>query len=155
MPKTNPETIVLKGNVIFKEEEAAGTITPGMLLRRSGANLVNVHNVAGDVAARLFARENDIAGDGIADAYASGEKVLIAAAFQGCEIYAILADGENASVGSFLESNGDGALRVVDTDTSAGTIEVGSIIGQCIVAQDASDSATTALADRRIKIEIL
>lgn len=156
MPKANPETILLKGNAIFKEAEAGGTIVPGHLLRRSAANTVAVHNSAGTVAARLFARENEIAGDGIADAYASGEKVLIAAAFAGCEVLAILADGEVAAVGSFLESNGNGELRVVDADTSAATIKPGSIIAQALEAVDSLvDSSTTAVANRRIKIEIL
>lgn len=155
MSKSAPETIVLKGDPLYKEAEANGTITPGHLIIRSAADLVIAHNSAGATCAKLFAVENDIAGDGITDNYAAGEVVRFVAPRQGDEIFAILADGENASVGSFLESNGNGELRVVDVDASFTAIAVGSVVGQCLEAVNASDSATTAVADRRIKIEVM
>lgn len=154
MAKTTPETILLKGDPIYNEKEAGGAITPGHLLEFSGSNVV-VHATAGGKAAARFARENDIGGDDIDHAYASGEVVLYMECPPGTEVLALLADGENASVGSYLESAANGELRVVDADTSAGTIVVGSIIAQAIQALDLSDSAADPTSEQRIKVVIV
>ena len=155
MAKANPETIILKGDPLMKEAEAGGTITPGHLIRRSAAGTVAFHATAGGTAASMFAKENDIAGDEITSDYLVGEVVLCFVARPGDEVYAILADGEVTAVGSFLESNGTGELRVVDADTSVGTIGVGSIIGQALEVVDASDSAATAVASRHLRLEVI
>ena len=155
MAKTNPETIVLKGVPIYKEAEAGGTIKPGMLLERSAADTVVAHSTAGGTAGALFARENDIAGDDIDHDYASGEKVLMFHAFPGMEVYALLADGENASVGSYLESNGNGELRVVDADASTGDVSINSVVAVALEANDLSDSAADPTSEQRMKVEIV
>lgn len=153
MAKSAPETIILKGTPIMKEAEAGGAITPGQLLIRSGAGTVAVHNSAGGHAAPLFARENDIAGDDIDHAYATGENVLMFVARPGDEVFAFLADGENASVGSFLESNGDGDLRVISGDSAATVAR--AVVGQALVALDLSGSSAVDPASRRIQVEVM
>lgn len=155
MAKSKPETIFLKGDPVYDEREAGGAITPGHLVSVNGSNQVVVHASAGGRAAALFAKENDIGGDDITHAYASGEKVLFMACRPGDEVYAIIADGENIDEGDFLESNGNGELREVDADASADDIVTHSVIAVALEAINASDSATTALADRRCKVRIV
>lgn len=156
MVASTPSTIILKGDPIYKEKDAGGAITPGDLIQRSSDGDVDVHGTAGGNAAKLFAVENDIAGDGINDAYAAGEVCKFAAVYPGCEVYAWLADGENAAIGSYLESNGDGTLKVVDfVSDSAGneTDRTASIVAVALEAVDLSASSNTA--DGRIKVEIV
>ena len=153
MAKAAPETIILKGDPIMKELEAGGTITPGHMVERESDGTIEVHDTAGTAALACFAKENDIAGDDLTHDYLINEKVLFFVGRSGDEVLAILADGENAVIGSFLESNGDGQLRVVEVDSSAATIIIGSIVAQSIVTLDLSATGF-ALAARRIQIEI-
>lgn len=152
MAKSRPETIVLRGDYDIKEAQAGGAITPGHLIKRSSATAVVVHAAAAGAAQKLFAIENDIAGDDITVNYASGSVVRFVNAKPGDEIYAILADGQNVAAGDFLVSNGNGELQKV---TVAATTLDTAVIAVALEAIDASDSATTAVASRRIKVEIL
>lgn len=154
MAASNPSTIVLKGDPINKERDAGGAITPGHLLQLDSDGDVTVHNSAGGNATRWVARENDVAGDDIDTAYASGEVVQIASCRPGDECYMYLADGETAVIGSFLESAGSGQLKVVDTTAdSSGIDNSQSVVAMALEAVDLSASANTAAA--RIKVEIV
>lgn len=157
MAASTPSTIILKGDPIAKELEGSEAITPGHLVERynnSGTANVRKHSTAGGNAGRLFAKENDIAGDDLTDAYASGEVVEFWACRPGDEVYAWLADGENASIGSFLESNGDGTLKVADeVGDSAGLERTQSIVAIALENLDLSASSNTA--DGRIKVEVV
>ena len=147
--------IMLVGSGNNKEALADGAITPGHLLERTSAGKFKVHSSAGQPCARLFAVEDGEQGNGIATAYTSGNQVQARACASGEEVYAILADGENVSIGDFLESNGNGELKKY-VASSAGVVEYpNSIVGMALAAINASDSAATAVADRRIRIEIV
>lgn len=145
-------TIILKGDPIRKEKVAGAAITPGHLLQRTSADKVVVHATAGGNAAKLFAIENDLFGNGITDAYAANDTVQFVFARPGDEIQAILKDGETAVIGSPLESAGDGTLQVHVVD-STGPIETDVIVGYALEAVDLSDSSG-ADPSARINIEV-
>jgi hypothetical protein len=137
------------------ERIAAAAVTPGMLIELTTADKYQAHSGAGLACASLFALENSIVGGGIGDAYATGDVVKAGAFASGHRVYALLADGENAAIGNKLESNGDGYLRVVDTDSSAATIKVGSVRFQALEALDMSGSSGADPASQRILIAVL
>jgi hypothetical protein len=117
MPE-NPRRIALTSGVKQQEAVAGGNITPGHLVALNSSGQVVVHGTGGGPAERAFAVEDALQGKGIADAYSSGSRVSYVIAPPGEEIYAWLAAGNNAAIGSFLSSNGNGQLKVASgTDT--------------------------------------
>lgn len=106
-----PNTIVLKGDPIRKEGLAGQAITPGQLLEWfAGPDRLMLHSTSGGAAQAMFAVEEDIVGDEISDAYASGSTVQYVVARKGDEIFAYLASGQNVAKGTALMSNGSGQL---------------------------------------------
>lgn len=146
-------TIILKGHGITQERKAVAAITPGHLIEEAATGFQK-HSTAGGSAEKLFAIEDDNQGNDIDDDYVTGGLVFAKACTAGMEVMAILAEGENAAIGSKLESNGDGTLRVVDTDTSAATIEVGSIVATAVEALDMSDSSLADPASARLAVRL-
>lgn len=136
------KTISLIGPVRQREFKAAAAITPGHLVEvNATAGKCAVHSTAGGTAIAMFALEDEAQGNTIATAYVVDNEVRCGVFGPGDEVYALLYNGENASVGSFLESQGDGTLRVVDADASFGAIAVGSIVGVALEAVDMSGSS--------------
>lgn len=134
-------TITQAGTPRTYERIGAAAVTPGMLLELTSANKFQAHSTAGGACAALVAVEQDDIGDDVTTAYSLGDTVRAGLFSPGDEAYLLLANGENAAYGSLLESNGDGYVRVVDTDTSAGTIVVGSIKFMALEALDMSGSS--------------
>lgn len=154
MAKAFSDTVILMGDPLIKQRECAAAITPGHLIERDGSGTVVVHNSADANQGRLFAIENDIAGDDLEHAYATGEIVRFAAMRPGDEVNAILANGENASIGSYLTSNGNGELKVHVAD-SIGFFENERIVGVSLVDLDFSGSDAVDPASQRLRIEIV
>jgi hypothetical protein len=126
---------------IVEEYEAAAAITPGMLLELTSAGKVQAHSGAGQNALPMFALENELEGEGIGDAYAADDKVQTWIPVRGEMVYAILADGNNVSIGDYLESNGAGYLQKHETD-SADVVEYpNAIVAQALEAVDTSGSS--------------
>ena len=125
----------------IEEITAAGAITPGHLIEEDSSGTCVVHNSAGENVLPMFALEDELQGKDITDAYASGDKVQVWIPYRGDQVYALLADGENAAIGSFLESNGDGTLKV-HAAGSAGVVEYPlAIVAQATEAVDNSESS--------------
>lgn len=136
------KTIALKGAGVRSEALANAGITPGMLVELLSTGKIQKHGTAGGSGVeKAFALEDELQGKEITDAYTTNTLVQYAIFSPGDVVNALLADGENAAIGSKLESNGDGKLRVVDADTSAGTIKVQSIVGVALEAVDMTGSA--------------
>lgn len=146
-------TIKLMGDPVVKEYTAAAAITPGHLVEIDSNGKVKVHSTAGGSAQRRFALEDENQGKGITDAYSSSNICKTGVFREGDEVYTFLANGENAAIGSLLESYGDGTLKVVDADASAGAIAVQSIVGEACEAVDMSGSSGVDPSGR-IRIEI-
>jgi hypothetical protein len=110
--------ILIKGDPIRKEGLAGESITPGELLMWfAGPDRLMKHDTSGGAAQKMFAVEEDIVGDEISDAYASGSRVQYVTARQGDEIYAYLASGQNLAKGAPLMSNGAGYLTAISGTT--------------------------------------
>ncbi len=154
MAKAVSDTVILMGDPYIKQREAAGAITPGHLIERDGSGTVVVHNSADANAHRLFAIENDIGGDDLNHPYVTGEIVRFAAMRSGDEVNALLANGENASVGDYLTSNGNGELKVHVAD-SIGFFENERIVAVSLVDLDFSDSSGADPASARLRVEIV
>ena len=155
MAKSTPDTIVLVGDPIYWEGLANGTPTPGHLAEfGTTADDFEVHGTAGGNAAPMFFVEDDIKGSEITTNYVDNNQCKVAFMPPGGCVYAILADGENAAIGDYLMSNGNGELKEFTADDATSPGE-NTVIAVATEAVDASDSAATAVASRRIKVAIL
>ena len=161
---------VVKYSDIEIEKSANAALYPGYLLELMSTDKVRAHATAGGNATPvMFALENELEGKGIDDAYAADDKVKVWVAGRGDIACAILADGQNASIGSPLESNGDGKLKVHVTDADSwesaepGAIAVypNQIVGIAVEAENLSDSsgaessAVYGPIGQRIKVRIV
>ena len=142
--KTNPTRIQLKGTGTHEERRAAAAIRPGDLVQFISTDKVQKHPTAGGPAEPAFALEDALQGRGIDDNYAADELVAIGIQTPGDVVYAWLSGGENAVIGAYLTSNGDGALKV-----AGGT---DSRIGVAVTAVNAADSNDV---DERIRVRLL
>lgn len=149
-------TIVLKGDPVYKEAVANGAITPGHLLQFNSNDKLEVHSTAGGNAQPRFAIEESIIGDDIDDAYAPGDTVLYVVPSRGCEINAFLKNGENVAKGDFLESAGDGTLQKhtpVSINESGSATKI--IYSRCVVATALEDLNNTSGSAARIIVEVV
>ncbi len=147
--------IAVKGDYIRKEVVANAAVTPGQLVEEMSTGNYRVHATAGQNAQRSFALTDTLQGNEIGDAYAANAQMQIGVFSKGCEVNALLADGQNAAINSWLESNGDGDLRVHTAD-SAGAVEYPeAIVGRATAALDLSGSSGADPSSRRLIIEIV
>ena len=118
--KTNPETILLKGDPIFKEGRASAILKPGHLIEFGGSADVRKQSVAQADCRRAFALENDLVGKGTTSSYAANEIVRYASFHAGQEVLGVVAAAAPAiAKGDALEAKGDGTLRKL---TSGGVV---------------------------------
>jgi len=126
---------------VVEEMQANAAITPGMLIEEMSTGKVRAHANAGQPALPMFALEDELQGGGIDDAYAADDRVQCWIPNRGDNVNALLANGQTAAIGSFLESNGDGYLRVYAA-SSEGVVEYpSSIVGVALEALDLSSSS--------------
>ena len=159
---------IKKYSDVIEEYVAVAAVTPGMFIELTSAGKVQDHSSAGGDVLPMFALENELEGEGVNDEFAADDRIQCWIPYRGDIVYAILADGENASIGSFLESNGAGLLRVLQPDTEsyesnvAGSITVypNKIVGVALEAVDISDSSGGESSgdlgyDKRILVRII
>lgn len=154
MPATNPNTVILKGPYVHKEGtvKAGVTITPGHLLERETDGTIKVHGVAAGNAAKMFAIENAMMGKGITDTYAAADNILFGIFAPGAEVYALVAAAAAAIViGNYVESAGDGTVRVLTNAASTPEESRASVIGRALEAVDNSGGGAAV----RIRIEVI
>ena len=146
-----PNTIILYGQGCRKEGIASEAITPGHLVEFGGSNDLQKHSTAAGNARKAFAVENDLIGDGINDAYATGEQVQYNVFQSGDEVYALVADGATAiTKGAGVESAGDGTVRILATAAATEESERDSVVGYALEAVDNSGGGSAV----RIRIEV-
>jgi hypothetical protein len=126
------------------EKLAYAAITPGMLCYLRSDGTVAKHAVAGGSAYPLFALEDGEFGGDVDTDYDAGDAVQLGWFKQGQKVVARLYNGETAVIGSLLESAGNGYMRVVDADTSAGTIALNA---PQLVALEAVDMSGSSAVD--------
>jgi hypothetical protein len=140
----------------MEEWVASAAIRPGMLIEQHSSTQVRPHATQDGNAVPMFAIEDALQGKQINDNYASADQVQCWCPRRGDWVYALLADGQNAAIGSFLTSNGDGYLRVY-TGGSAATEDLPlEIVAQAMEAVDrSSSSGGDTNVTGRIKVRIV
>jgi hypothetical protein len=122
------------------EEYNAGEagIYPGMLLKIDSNNEVVKNDAEGMAAEAIFAAEDALQGGAVRDVYTDGEPVTCILPGKGCEVFALIANGEDISTGDELISNGEGRLIAkTNADSAAdGTVALAVACEDC----DASGS---------------
>ncbi len=130
------------------EYPANAAITPGNLIELLSTGKVRKHTAEGGLTLPMFALEDELQGRDIDTNYAEDAPVQCWIAQRGEEVYALIADGEDVSVADKLASNGDGTLKVVESDDVP--------IAIALEAIDLSGSSGTYPATGfRIKVRIL
>ena len=127
MANTYQTIKVKKYSDVIEEFVAASAITPGMLVQLISAGTVQAHANADRDAFPMFALENELIGAGIDTAYAATAIVPCWIPQRGDIVNAILADGQNVSIGDPLVSDGYGRLKKHVTDVGASAAELVSI----------------------------
>jgi hypothetical protein len=132
------------------------SLTPGALVELTRLDCFAPHSSAAHKASAMFALENELLGYGIDDAYnhTSGSPNVPANEFVQVEHFApgdwvlayVAASATAIFEGDYLESAGDGSLRLVGTDYQ----EAATAIAQAMESLD--NSAGSAIA--RIKVAI-
>src|SRR6056297_3296955 len=153
-------TVILKDYLKIREEyEAAAAITPGYLIEMTSAGKVQAHSSAGQNMIHMFALEDEHQGNGISDAYSSGDQVQCWIPQRGDQVYALLDDGESVTKGDFLESAGNGNLQKYTADAEGVANYTNQIVGIALETVDLSGSSgeeSSALqGDQRIKVRIV
>ena len=100
----------------------------------------------------LFALENEVIGNPITEDYLDNDLVIAMFMPPGAEVYALVAASAAAIVrGDFLESAGDGTLRIATADAATDTAQREAMVATAIEDVDNSGGGTEA----RIKVEVL
>jgi hypothetical protein len=155
---TTRRTIKIKNWLnVFEEYKAAAAIIPGMLIELNASGTVQAHATPSGSALPMFAVEDDFQGRAIDTAYVAAEQVQCWIPGRGDQVFALLDDGENATVGAFLESASNGFLQVYSSAASDAADAVDHrIVGVALEAVNLSSSSDTwPTADRRILIRII
>jgi hypothetical protein len=129
------KTIRLDTDALPREYTCDGAITPGHLCEPTSAGKMKVHATAGGSCARIFAIEDESKGGEIDTAYTTANQGQFITARPGDRVIGRLASGESVSIGDKLESDGAGSLRKVLGDSSAGVIDVQSVVGWALEAK--------------------
>lgn len=144
LTKSTPRIIHLAGHgTSINDVPAGAAITPGMLIERysnSGVPTFRAHSTAAGNAVPTFALDQRQMNKGIDDAYAAADLVDALVCWPGAVVYAIIASGQNIAAGNFLESAGNGKLRV---------LAAGKAIAQAV--EDVNNSAGPG--DARLRVE--
>ena len=137
-----------KGDWRAEELVAAATITPGMLCEETSAEKVQAHSTEGGRAELMFAYEDQLQGKTVDDDYSADDQVFLMLPVVGSEVCALLAVGENVSIGDELISAGDGTLIAIGSAASATTVQ--QVIARAVEAQDNSAGSAAVLTRCRV-----
>ena len=139
--------------VIEEYTATAVAITPGYLVELTSSGTVQAHSTASGDVFPMFAIEDQFQGGAISTNYAASAPLQCWIPRRGDVVYAMLEDGQTATVGSFLESSGSGTLNVYALDAPSEQQYPAGIVGVALEAVDLSASANTT--DARIMVRIL
>lgn len=111
-----PNTIVLQGKLSESHEErfaGAAGIMPGDCLMVDAGNEYVVQATAGGAHRVIVAKEDDLQGKTIDDAYADAVPVFGHAARPGDKVYVRLTTSQTITIDEMLEYDGTGKVRVL------------------------------------------
>jgi len=146
MPVRN--TIIVIGTGMQSEAVAEAAITPGQVVELLSTGKVQKKATGGTIGEKAVAIEDYLQGNTVADDYSADDRVLYRVFKSGDETYCILADGENVGIGDTLAFADAGEMKANGTTTDV-------VVAIAMEAVDASDSAATPVADRRIVVRWL
>lgn len=158
MASNTYKTISLKGQPVHFETKSMEAITPGHLVMLHTDGLLKKHATAAGSASKLFALENEtpaenITGNAIDKAWASGDRVQYGAFPSGSVVNALVAASATAiTIEAPVESAGDGTVRLhsAPANLSAAAPKYDGIVGYAVEAVDNSGGSAVA----RIAIRI-
>ena len=139
------KTIIVSGAPVIEEALANEAITPGELIEwtpNASFRRLRAHATATGAAAPMFALENELIGDEIGEAYASGETVRFATFPKGSIVLARIEANVTLEPGDWLESNGSGEWQL-STSTDEGVR-----VGQA----DAHLTSVGSITNNKVKI---
>lgn len=145
-------TIRLKSYLdVYNEIDAANDgLFPGRMVELNSSGNVQEHSSAGGAAMPMFALEDELQGKDVDETYASGDPVQVWIPTRGDEVWAVLADGENVSIGDFLQSDGAGNLQAGTSNAVAVALEAIDLS-----ASSGAESSSVLGYNRRIKVRVL
>lgn len=111
--------IHIKGGWRHEEAVGSGTVTPGMLLEVTSADLVKAHATEGGRAERIVAIEDALQGRAVGTNYDDGDLISYAVVEPGAEMAMLIALGESGDIGDEVVSGGDGTLILASSLASA------------------------------------
>ena len=130
----------------FRYEEFTATavaITPGMLIEETSAGLVQAHSTEGGRGEAMFATEDALQAHTKTDNYAVSALISTIFPYKGSVVNALIADGQDISIGDELISDGAGALKA-RSDASSG-VTVQQTIAIAEEARDLTGSSAVAI----------
>jgi len=129
-----------KGPYTHEEYDAGEAgIYPGMLLKRDADGDVTMHDAAGGRCEAMFAEEDALQGKTVDDVYTVDNLCMVILPMVGCEVNALIQDGQDVAIGDAMVSAGDGTLIALGTADSEGVDYF--VIGYMMEALDLSGSA--------------
>jgi len=142
MSELNKTILIKSFYSVQVEGKAAAAITPGMLVERTSAAVDTLQAQAAAAAncQKMVALEDDLQGNDIDDAYATGAPVKARIALPGDELLLVLATSQVIVKGDKLESAGAGLVRKLNAGTPlfvareavTTTTATGRIIGEAL-----------------------
>jgi hypothetical protein len=129
------------------ELPAAEAFSPGHVLYITSARKFAKHAAGGQhVAPVIVAKEDELRGNGVDDAYVADNQAMAWICKPGAIVNMRVQDGQNLAIGDYVESAGDGTIRVYAADTFSGAEAVSvypmNIIGIVMKACNMSSSST-------------
>ncbi len=152
-----PQVIEVQGGIngqsIHDEalSAAASAIKPGHLIEELAAGTVQEHSGTALNAQKLFALTDLTLGKTIDDAYAVASLVRYGAFSTGQKVFGRVAVGSVAIVkGDDLQSNGDGTVEKLVTDSATDDTQRNSIVGTALEAIDNSGGSVEVFIKLRV-----
>ena len=136
-----------KGPYTHDEADAGEAgIYPGMLLKVASDGDVEIHASAGGRAEALFAEEDALQGKTVDDVYTVDNVVSLILPGLGCEVAALIQDGQDLSIGDRVVSAGDGTLKALgDLDSEGIDVFVIGVMMEAIDLTGSNSSNTLAM----------
>jgi len=140
-------SVINIGDGVGYEAVALAAITPGQLVELLSTGKIQKQATAKANIEKAVAVEDYNQGNDMDDVYAAAATVMYRVFQPGDTVILILADGGSVAIGGEVEA---ALLGEVQALTSAGT----NPIGVAMEAVDASNSAVTAIASRRVRVRL-
>ncbi len=152
MPEYTGNRIHSKGPYTHEEYVAGEAgIYPGMLLKLMSDDTVDIHDDENGRAEAMFAEEDALQGKTVTQVYTVDNICSVILPMVGCEIRALIQDGQDISIGERLVSAGDGTLKALgNLDSEAADVFVIAVAMEACNADDSRAPTTGALCRVRI-----